>query len=281
MAISEVTFSPRKALLRMLLLLIWAALLLYLFFSGLSKNHEPEYIFLVDNSLSMSVQDILPIDSHSSNISRLDTSKDFIKKFLQKKSPRAGLITFSEDITIQTPITDDIIQLENALSGISPIIYGGGSDIYKAISSVSEIYSAASNLEVIILSDAESFEKNEEKFSKNPNIHFTLVTIGTEKGGTMLLGYDTEWKPLYKQFDGKNAISAISKSASEKIASYFSMKNFFLEKETESEKIINSLQAGTNSQSSFTDFIFPIGAILLFAISLISVYNFPRTHHEN
>lgn len=97
--------------------------------------------------------------SQKNYISRLDSSKKFVYNFLEK-NPKSGIITFSHNISLISPITDNMLQAKNSLSGISVIRFGGGSDVYRAVSTVSEMYKTHKNLEIIAFTDAEFFDKN-------------------------------------------------------------------------------------------------------------------------
>lgn len=139
----------------------------------------------------MSVQDI-ELSRDTTHISRLDASKNFIKNFLENFPSKAGVITFSQSIFINTPITADSSQILATLSEIIPVTLGGGSDVFKAISSVSEMYRNHKNLHIIVLTDAEFFDKNTENFSIKNSQKISIIGVGTERGGLMLTGYDTE-----------------------------------------------------------------------------------------
>ena len=80
----------------------------------------------MDNSLSMVVKDISA--ENFSIISRLDTLKNVLQNFQEKMFYEMGIMTFSRYATLEVPFTTDKILLKNVISGISPIIYGGGSD---------------------------------------------------------------------------------------------------------------------------------------------------------
>ncbi len=177
-------FSPRRSLFRFIFALLGGIFLLFAWWQSLFSNPDRSVILLIDNSLSMVVQDISQRDS-STILSRLDAAKRFSTQFVEKFSGEIAISSFSREITIESPFSDDKNFLKNVISGISPIIYGGGSDIFGSMQRIAEIYQNRSNTEIIVLTDAEFFEKP-TNFSFSNRIKITFVAIGTEQGGLML-----------------------------------------------------------------------------------------------
>lgn len=132
----------------------------------------------------MAVQDISMPSSELA--SRLDASKNFIKNFIEKNALAVSVVSFSREITLETPFTTDKKLATNVISGISPLLYGGGSDILHAIEGVTQIYKTRKNIHIIMFSDMETFD-NLENFPTLPDsFSLTLVGVGTEQGGLML-----------------------------------------------------------------------------------------------
>lgn len=278
MIISKVFFSPKKALLRTIFLIFLIGALFWIFWKNLSHETETEYIFLIDNSLSMSVQDI-ELSRDTTHISRLDASKNFIKNFLENFPSKAGVITFSQSIFINTPITADSSQILATLSEIIPVTLGGGSDVFKAISSVSEMYRNHKNLHIIVLTDAEFFDKNTENFSIKNSQKISIIGVGTERGGLMLTGYDTEWRPMYRQFEGKNAISALSPKSLSEIASHFSAEYFWIQNTAEIRDISKKIFQEKPQNHSYI-FINIFLVFLLFFVIIFRIYSFQIAKNE-
>lgn len=278
MIISKVFFSPKKALLRTIFLIFLLGALFWIFWKNLSHQTKTEYIFLIDNSLSMSVQDI-ELSRDTTHISRLDASKNFIKNFLENFPSKTGVITFSQNIFINTPITADSSQILATMSEIIPVTFGGGSDVFKAISSVSEMYRNHKNLHIIVLTDAEFFDKNTENFSIKNSQKISIIGVGTERGGLMLTGYDTEWRPIYRQFEGKNAISALSPKSLSEIASHFLAEYFWIQNTTEIRDISKKIFQEKPQNHSYI-FINIFLVFLLFFVIIFRTYSFQIAKNE-
>lgn len=78
----------------------------------------PSVAIIVDNSLSASVQDISA--ENNTFQTRLDASKNlmkiFSKEFFMKYSGNIFLASFSRDVTIELPFSDDSTLIDNVIS---------------------------------------------------------------------------------------------------------------------------------------------------------------------
>lgn len=269
MIISHLAFSPKRALLRMISFIFAGIMLFWFFLQNFQNSSSREYIFLIDNSLSMWVQDIASL-SQKNYISRLDSAKNFIYNFVEKNS-KSGIIAFSDKISLISPITDNSLQIKNSLSGISVIRFGGWSDVYKAVSTVSEIYKTHKNLEIIVFTDAEFFDKNSWDFAPKNNIKITFVGVGTEKWWLMLVDYDSNGKPIYKQFHNQNVISSLSVIWLSELANYFSADFYIIDSEKQISEISEKIFA-KNSTSSSPQFFFIFPVVLLIFASIFPIF---------
>ncbi len=95
-------------------------------------------------------------------------------------------MTFSREITLETPFTTDKTLISNVISGITPMTYGGGSNILLAIENTVNIYKTRPNTHIIVFSDMETFDEIIHFPTIPPHISLTFIGIGTEHGGLML-----------------------------------------------------------------------------------------------
>lgn len=121
----------------------------------------------------MSVQDTML--ENQILFSRLDVVKKISKNIIEKNNFPLAIATFSREMQIHLPLSSDIFLQENVINGISLHQYGGGSDLYKAISRISEIYKNHKNLHIIVFSDMEFFEEKTNNFSIPKNFHIDFV----------------------------------------------------------------------------------------------------------
>lgn len=80
----------------------------------------------------MSVRDISTSDG-TELVSRLEVAKIFAKNIVEKNFYNMAVATFSRNMTLETPFTNDKFLVKNVISGIEPLVYGGGSDIFLAL----------------------------------------------------------------------------------------------------------------------------------------------------
>lgn len=263
-------FSPKKALLRFLILLFSFGILIFSWLDSYKNNFDKKILFLFDNSLSMTTQDIR--DSESQNLlSRFSVSTNLVKNFLPKieLNSEFAVATFSRDFALELPFSSDLTLTQNIISSISPISYWWWSDIFQALETFSEIYKNSSNINLIIFSDIEFFEEKKlPKFPPNTNIF--IFWIGTTSGWNMILQYDSSGKPIYKQFQGENAISKISISAIQNFSKNLNSPYCIISTTSDLSKceneILNFILNNSNKKSNFLEIFAYFG--ILFAIFL-------------
>ena len=172
-------FSPRRAIARLLLISIGVLLVLWEWQSDFFSPSNPKILLVLDNSLSMTVQDISA--NNNTFQSRLETAKNFSHTISGHFQYETALAEFSAFPTLLSPLSSDKNLQKNVINSISPVVYGGGSDIFRSLSRLLDMYRSTQNLHIIVLTDAEFFEKNTENFAKPQNISFHIVGVGTEK----------------------------------------------------------------------------------------------------
>lgn len=91
----------------------------YSFLHTLSLSNIPKTLWVIDNSLSMTVTDIKT--SSDRMISRLDLAKMIIKQKSDKILGEQAIMTAAQGARLELPMTDDRLAIENVVQGITPI----------------------------------------------------------------------------------------------------------------------------------------------------------------
>lgn len=204
--------------------------------------------------------------------SRLETSKNFLKFFLEKVENPVAIATFSQDMTLELPFSTDSELIKNVISGISLQNYGGGSDFLQAIHRLENLYKNRSNTHILVLSDMEFFKKNTQKREIPKNFTFHFIGVGTQEGGFMLEAYAIDGTPLYKQFQGKNAISSLDEKNLQKLSGEFGAESFILKNSQQNEEIFWKIFPKIQTSREEIDFYFIFGVIFLFYWIILNAY---------
>lgn len=143
------------------------------------------FVLAIDSSQSMSADDFSP--------NRLDVSKNLASDFVNDLpfGSKIGVVSFSGSSIIESFLTTDKVQIRNAINEIQLTNYGG-TDIYEAVITSSNILYNEDNKAIILLSDGQinvgSIEESIKYANKNNNIVYTLG-IGTKEGGNTSFGF--------------------------------------------------------------------------------------------
>lgn len=217
------SFWPRVFLLRRFLFSLSLSLLglSLLFFSLFApQGDETERVlFVLDTSLSMSVEDI----SFSGTLtkSRLDLAKDIIRETLEKYKTSYGLITYARSASMSMPFSSDIWVFLDTLGGIEPTLVYGWSDISAALELVRIIYLGSSEpLHIVLLSDGGM--TGDWKLADLPsNSSLTVIGIGTPAWGTIPLGYNLDGERRYKYYEWSPVIARYESENMEKLSHFY------------------------------------------------------------
>ncbi len=180
-------FSKKRQFVRIACFFAGIAMLAFALLSENYQSSTQKILFVIDNSLSMAVQDVSLSESEGF-VSRLEGAKKLAERFLSIKpeTVETGIVTFSRLPTLILPFTTDSMLSKNTIVGIAPLIYGGGSNLVNVVNMIDEVYGNVPNLHVVILSDGEFFDLKNVSSFKNRSAKITLVGVGTENGGHML-----------------------------------------------------------------------------------------------
>jgi Ca-activated chloride channel homolog len=182
---------------------------------GTIKAEGKDIFLLIDISKSMDATDIQP--------SRLEKAKFEINRFVNHFSKdRVGLIVFSEDAFMLSPLTFD----RNAINLFVPKIHTsllpeGGTNFTPALQlafdKLSKTKSKTQSKVIVLISDGENFgTENNSLISqiRQKGINFFGVGVGTNNGITLRQG-----NSFKKDEDGNIVVTKLEASSLKKIAS--------------------------------------------------------------
>jgi hypothetical protein len=181
---------------------------LALIFTGLSSERSSVRgsLFLVDVSLSMTVEDVILDDGIL--ISRMSAAQDILKSIPHDRP--MGLMTFAETAKLQLPLSEDKNIWDEVVSSLEPIRYGASTDITTALSSVGLIY-GNTPLDVYVLTDGERTTPDDVLSGSTlpSTLRITFIWIGSEAWGKIVNNYDGTGQRVYKKYDWKEVLSKL------------------------------------------------------------------------
>jgi len=148
-------------------------------FHTFSETTSFSFVITMDSSQSMEANDLLP--------NRLAASKQTAKDFVDAipYSTNLGVVSFSGSSFIESDMSEDKIQVRGAIENIE-LSEWGGTDIYEAIITSTNLLKSEESRAIILLSDGQlnvaSLEEIVYYANKNDIIVHTIA-IGTKEGG--------------------------------------------------------------------------------------------------
>jgi von Willebrand factor type A domain len=237
-------------------------LIVYGIFSPIFSPNDQRTLWVVDTSLSMSVEDVT--DNHSITHSRLNLAQELIASGAELIPGMHALMTFSDIARLQIPFIRDSSFFSLVSKNLTPHIYGIGTDIPTVIQSIESIYPWES-LQVVLLTDGENSRLPSEFPILGKEKKIVIIGIGTEAGGPILEGYAANGYPIYKQFQWKNAISRMDRSFLEQLRDHYDAKLFFTTKKNDILWILHVLNVESHShqnQSNYSILLFWVLAVI-------------------
>ena len=145
---------------------------------------EFSFVIAIDSSKSMEANDFSP--------TRLEAAKSTARSFVDSLvlGSRVGIISFSGNSFIETPLTDDKIIIKQSVSQI-PLSSIGGTDIYEAVLTSSNLLEGEKARAVIVLSDGQLNIGTIDDliaYANQRNIVVNTIGIGTTAGGETSFG---------------------------------------------------------------------------------------------
>jgi von Willebrand factor type A domain len=171
-------YSLKRSFVRILLIIIGISLL----FLGLlsPRTGTPKILYILDSSLSMVTQDIVSRDQIYS--SRFEIAKLYIRSSINRDPlSEYALMTFASTPRLVSPFSSDTTHLQNILSSLEIVTYGGGSDPMGAIREAVRIYGSDPSLYITLITDGELTDSSSGGIS-DTSPHITVIGIGTDEG---------------------------------------------------------------------------------------------------
>lgn len=244
------------------------------------RDSPSKTLFVIDNSLSMTVQDV-EMDGNMGFLTRLDAAKKLANDFFEQKqdtSAEWGIVSFSRLPTLILPFTTDRVLTKNVVQSLTPVIYGGGSDLGHVIDLINDVYGNMDHLHIVVLSDGEFFDIKNMPSLKNVSAHVTFIGVGTENGGYMLQWYDSLGKPQYRQDASGKIVSRMDPSLLTQLRQKYSGDLAFLRNTEDIPVIINTLN------QVHTVLLFPLFFVLMVFASgflLIALWLLPYKKYSH
>jgi hypothetical protein len=206
------------------------------------SNQEEKTLWIVDNSLSMVVQDI---QSNSDILlSRLDLAGSLVLSWRALIPGEHALMTLWDGAKLLLPFSDESDIFSATVQWIVPVLYDSQTDIQAALSAVELIY-GNSPMHIILLSDGEDTSANAtmNKEIISSSKQYTFIAIGTIAWWPMLQGYDAQWNPRYKYFEWKTAISRLDMNNVERISEKYNATSYVIDSiKTLDKDILQNIQ---------------------------------------
>ncbi len=245
---------------------------------------EFSYLFVLDNSLSMSVSDA------PGGKTRLDYAKEIIEKILQEYPSYAGLIVFANKPDLVLPITSDVSSFSALIESVEceDIFYAQGTDFVDTLKFVDQYLIGLSKLpnppvyyrkvKVILLSDGEVVNAEKGVYAlKTKNVDkFLVVGVGSQAGGTIMI--DSKSKlytpnshgPVVSKMDKSNLI-ALANANNGVLFTQDNIDNLFRDLKDE----VAQAKKGDKTQTVRRE-IYPFLILLLQVIVIMFVLDIPK-----
>ncbi len=171
-------------------------------------EHTPSKIrtlWILDTSLSMTVEDISSEENHMM-ISRHDLARKMILEGIDMIPGEHALITYARDASVETPFSGEKDHIKNIISHTSPVEFYGGSNLMSALSLANSLYGGSNmSIHIILLSDG-GMENTTPSVALSQIFTLSFIWIGTSRGGKIPLWYNAEGNRRYKYFSGQEIV---------------------------------------------------------------------------
>ncbi len=189
-------------------------------------------IWLLDNSLSMATEDII---YHEWKTSRILAAKELISEYITAHPEKLyGLIAFSREPRLISPITSTPETIINFLSSLRPVNFQWGSNIESAIDSIRTRYSSwhlDNTVSVVILTDGgEEWDIGNLGYIPSSSLQYSIIGLGTEIGANIPIGMDAFGWQNYKMYGWKPVLSIRNDENLSRLSKILISPYIFLEK---------------------------------------------------
>ena len=192
-----------------------------------------DLVFTLDVSQSMNSLDY---KKDSNQISRLDHSKEFIKKYIRENPEnRYSLVIFAWDAISVVPLSENHSHLLWSLVSIDyKKVLKQWSDLQKAInSSLDRLYSSNPDNKKIMILLSDGGDKTSTKINEfdEGNLSSFVVWVWKKTLSKIPIGINAFWKIIYKRYNWKYVETNLNEKSLKDIASeinwiYSSINNF-------------------------------------------------------
>lgn len=214
------------------------------------------FVIALDSSQSMSARDFFP--------NRLSSAKATAKNFVEEIpiGTKIGLISFSSFTYIENELTDKKSEVLNSISSIELSNYGG-TDLYEAVLTSSNLLENEKNKAMIVLSDGQiniGVEKDIIDYASRKDISIYSIAIGTKQGA------ETQY----------SAVSKLDEAFLKNISQMTGGQYFSVENEQDLALSFNSILRLTKEKTALNLSLY----FLLFALALfVLLYFFINTRY--
>ena len=258
--------SPRRQLIRSALVVSGLICVISGWTSSLDTGSD-RTLWVIDNSLSMAVTDI---GSQSGILlSRLDFAKQIVSSGSRVRSGEQGIMSAAGWARLEMAMTDNMWVFSDTTRGITIDSQGGGSSVSTPLEMIRLIYGNTSHLQVFWITDGEFSDSwsSLSLWTTTPSI--TLIGVGTRSGWPILLGYDTDGRPRYKESDNKRVNSIRDDARLASVAESLDADLIFLDSPSDLTRIAKSPNSNT-----IPPYLMMIGTLLIVAWLMISRFRY-------
>ena len=175
-----------------IILLVFSCVIIFLLVIAVSgttlhitvKGSAESFVIAIDTSLSMEADDIIP--------NRLEAAKKAARDFVDysPELTKLGVISFSGNALIEQSLTDAKSSLKTAINEVS-LSSVGGTDLYEAIVTSSNLLQGENGKAIILLSDGQinvGDVKEAISYANENDLIVNAIAVGTADGGTTSYG---------------------------------------------------------------------------------------------
>lgn len=192
-----------------------------------SENTGSDTLWIVDNSLSMSVEDMGSVQDGGVQ-SRIDVARSLVLDGMRKIPGNHGVLLYARSAGVVLPMSPVTEWGKKNIENIALVTDNGGSDISGVFSLLFSLNVERSTpLHVILISDGGDTSTTLPP-PLPPHTDLMIVGIGTLTGWLIPLGYDALGMRRYKIYDSREVIVPYEEKNIEKLTRYYSAKVYTL-----------------------------------------------------
>ncbi len=263
--------SPRRQLIRSALIISGLICVISGWTSGLDTGSD-RTLWVIDNSLSMAVTDIA--SQSGVLLSRLDFAKQIVSSGSRVRSGEQGIMTAAGWARLEMAMTDESWVLSDIVRGITVQSQGGGSSVSTPLEMIRLIYGNTSHLSIIWITDGEFSDSGSTLSGWTISPSITLIGVGTRSGWPILLGYDTDGRPRYKESDTKRVNSIRDDARLTSVARSLDADFILLDSLRDLTRIAKSPNSNT-----IPSYLMIIWTFLIIVWLMVSRFRYLNKHH--